>query len=378
MSDQRFTRLRSDPRFRSLEKHKNKVVVDGRFSSVFSRPKKQTKIGVGHPLLRLFTNLACDTIGRVDKYGRWLSDSQENENLRRFYRLGSENQLEFSTGPDYARGEVLLGSSDEEDGSGAPGHPQSSDDENNDDVVTLGPDAVRHVPVTQHEDAEVDLDEDEFAGTHMCTVLHQKTASGDDQESSLRTRRIAIVDLDWDYVRAIHLYKIFTSVVTAVGSSSSRSNGVSAPSARGKVLSVRVYPSKFGLERMTQEDNGPPLLMKQSMDDAEGVNERTIYETGDVDEYDEDALRKYQLQRMRCVYHYSWVHQRIYKCVDRYYYAIVECDTIKTASYLYSELQGAELERSANVLNLSFVPDDMTFEEEHRSCPLVSLSPSAY
>jgi hypothetical protein len=60
--------------------------------------------------------------------------------------------------------------------------------------------------------------------------------------------------------------------------------------------------------------------------------------------------------------------------VDRYYYAIVECDTVQVASYLYSELQGAELERSANVLNLSFVPDGMAFEEEFRSCqPVFSL-----
>ena len=53
--------------------------------------------------------------------------------------------------------------------------------------------------------------------------------------------------------------------------------------------------------------------------------------------------------------------------MDRYFYAVVECDTVELASYLYSELQGAELERSANVLNLSFVPDDMTFEQECRS-----------
>jgi hypothetical protein len=52
--------------------------------------------------------------------------------------------------------------------------------------------------------------------------------------------------------------------------------------------------------------------------------------------------------------------------MDRYFYAVIECDTVELASYLYSELQGAELERSANVLNLSFVPDDMTFEEECR------------
>lgn len=249
----------------------------------------------------------------MDKYGRRLSDSQENENLRRFYRLDSENQLESSTGPDYARGEVLLESSDEEDGSGAPDHAQSSDDDDNDDgdVVTLGPEAVRHVPVTQGEDAEVDMDEDEFANTDTRSALRQKTASQDDQESSLRTRRIAVVDLDWDYVHAIHLYKIFASSIAAVRSSSSRSNDVYVPAIRGKVLSVRIYPSTFGLERMAQEENGPPpelLKKKQLMDDPEDVNERTIYETGDADEYDEYALRKYQLQRMRCVFYYSQVH----------------------------------------------------------------------
>lgn len=51
----------------------------------------------------------------------------------------------------------------------------------------------------------------------------------------------------------------------------------------------------------------------------------------------------------------------------------MECDSVDLASYLYSELQGAELERSANVLNLSFVPDDMTFDEECRFC-LATLS----
>ena len=46
MPDPRFTRLRSDPRFRTLKRHKNKVAVDSRFNSVFSGPKKKSQIGV--------------------------------------------------------------------------------------------------------------------------------------------------------------------------------------------------------------------------------------------------------------------------------------------------------------------------------------------
>lgn len=246
-----------------------------------------------------------ETTAGVDKYGRQLSDSQENENLRRFYRLDSEDQNEFSTGPDYARGEVLLQSSDdEEEGRVDLDQTQSSEGENDDGVVTLGPNIDRSIPGLQDGDAEVDLDEDDFIDADAQVTHHRKVTSEDEPESSLRTRRIAVVDLDWDYVRAIHLYKIFTSAITPVGSSSSRPNRISAPIVRGEVLSVRIYPSKFGLECMVDEDNGPPselLQKKKSLDGERDVNERTIYETGDADEYDEDALREYQLQRMRCV-----------------------------------------------------------------------------
>ncbi|KAH9050421.1 hypothetical protein EDB84DRAFT_1555396 [Lactarius hengduanensis] len=327
MSDPRFRRLKSDPRFRSLKRHENKVAVDSRFSSLF---KKQSEFG------------------RVDKYGRRLSDVQDNESLRRFYRIDPEIPVELSAGPDYARGEVLLESSDEEDGSSKDARPS---DEENEDIVVLGRDTDWLSPAPDEEDAEVNLDEDDTVDSiPQATPYYPKIASEDEQESSRRTRRIAVVDLDWDYVRATHLYKIFSSAISPV-KSSSKSDTVFTPAVRGKVFSVRIYPSKFGLERMAHEEKGPPLELfkkKKVADYEEDVNERTIYETGDSGEYDEDALRKYQLERLR------------------YYYAIVECDTVQLATHLYSELQGAELERSANVFNLSFVPDDMTFDEECR------------
>jgi len=73
---------------------------------------------------------------------------------------------------------------------------------------------------------------------------------------------------------------------------------------RGKVLSVRVYPSDFGKERMAREEKeGPPpeIFKKRDLDENE-VNEKTVYEVGDEEQYDGDALRKYQLQRLRCVW----------------------------------------------------------------------------
>ncbi|KAI0375087.1 hypothetical protein BV20DRAFT_933533 [Pilatotrama ljubarskyi] len=342
MSDPRFARLKTDPRFRRIKKEKNKVVVDERFKDIFEdKSKKKGK----------------KSAARVDKYGRPLAEDHEQENLRRFYRLENEDeaQLEVKTGPDYARGEVLLESSDEEDD--RPGAPESDDESDAGGIITLGRDVTQPIPVPD-DTAEVDLDEDTYADLDAQAAAYAKANPDVDQEISQvqRTRRLAVVNLDWDHVRAIHLYKIFSSLVSptgaavASGSGNKAAKSSSTPVVRGKVLSVRVYPSEFGKERMAREEKEgpPPELFKKRDLDPDEINERTVYETGEGEDYDEEALRKYQLERLR------------------YYYAIAECDSVETASHIFNELEGTELERSANVFDLSFVPDDMTFDDDFR------------
>lgn len=48
----------------------------------------------------------------------------------------------------------------------------------------------------------------------------------------------------------------------------------------------------------------------------------------------------------------------------KYYYAIIHCNNKKSAITLYDEYQGFEFENTNIQLNISFVPDDIVFEQE--------------
>ena len=317
MSDPRFARLKSDPRFRRPKTKTNKVVIDDRFKSVFAKDK--TKAG-----------------RKVDKYGRPVAKTEAQDNLRRYYRLEGEDEeaaaadeAEGKSGddaegphvPDLARGEVLLESSDEED--------EDEDDAGSSDAgfVALGRDVEPRAAAPASDD-EIDLDESTTAAlaaqaaaytTHSAQFA--EAARDADME---RTARLAVVNLDWDHVRAAHLYKICASLVhptaprvpASTASSSSAAllasggkrrnkrgeEGGAVPVARGRVLSVKVYPSDFGKARMAREEaEGPPaeIFKTKDAERPEEVNARTVYEVGGEDEYDEDALRKYQLERLR-------------------------------------------------------------------------------
>jgi hypothetical protein len=250
----------------------------------------------------------------VDKYGRPISDTHEQDNLKRFYRLEDESQEGVIQAlPDYARGEVLLESSDEEDGDGS----EHRDDGDTANIVTIGHRHSQPIPVDD-EHAEVDLDETDLVDLDAQVAAYNEVHPDTPQVEGSRSCRLAVVNLDWDHIRASHLYKICSSLVSptapAVFNSSNvpinpnTKRSVKNPSSnvvRGKVISVRIYPSEYGKERMAQEETEgpPPEIFKKAQDIDEEVTAQNIYEVGGEDDYDEDALRKYQLERLRFVPH---------------------------------------------------------------------------
>ncbi|XP_073956766.1 ESF1 homolog isoform X2 [Choristoneura fumiferana] len=148
----------------------------------------------------------------------------------------------------------------------------------------------------------------------------------------LNPAQLAICNLDWDNIKATDIMVLLSSFLPA----------------GGIIYKVTVYPSEYGMKRMQEEEvRGPIELTEQQVDS--GLSDDGGNEEGST--YHMEKLRRYQLNRLK------------------YYYAVVECDSVATADKLYSECDGMEYESSATRFDMRFIPDDVTFDQEPReSC----------
>lgn len=287
-----------DPRFRRAPKKATKVVVDERFQGMFTEADFVAPV-------------------RVDKYGRKVQSDREKRDLARFYRLEDDEEAAGGASPSEKDGEAVAG---------------------------------RHAaPSESYSDSESSTSEGEAI---MDEILSEHPLVLRDVPTGEATRRLALVNLDWDQIRADDIYTVLHGFKPITGI----------------IHSVTVYPSRFGKERMrreamegparelfAQDDESPasedsPSEQEQELDeaelDAEVEEELRIKDQDDQEDRESIALRKYQLERLR------------------YYYAVVECDSVATASHIYRHCDGSEFEKSTNFLDLRFIPDHVTFTSE--------------
>ncbi|BGP26426.1 pre-rRNA-processing protein ESF1 [Rhodotorula toruloides] len=411
MSDPRFARLHTDPRFVRPKANKSKLVVDDRFKQLFEDDQP--------------TGKKSKFARKVDKYGRPVEKEASVNELKRYYRLASpeeedeaeeedgeaaqeyvqdeEDEDEEAAAPaggfvDYARGQVLLESSDEDGADGEDESDAESDSSSAAGSVTLGGRIARRrrlsrspsIDLSETEPTSLFPDEDdEAAGTQ------DEQEEGEDVEA---TRRIALVNLDWDHLRASDLYRVlasclsFTAFAPQLPEKSFSKKGKNKADgddvddvklsaklsiAPGRLLNLRIYPSQFGRERMEREAvEGPPVDVlrskgaetdeedegvlklggkkgkgkgKRRKDEDDEFTERDLVDEQlqeGEDDYDTEALRKYQLERLR------------------YYYAIATFDSAATAQHVYHQINGTEFERTANMFDLQFVPDETSFDDD--------------
>ncbi|KAI0533609.1 hypothetical protein GGR58DRAFT_100812 [Xylaria digitata] len=308
--DARFASFETNPRYRLPSKGRVKTKIDKRFQRVFEDED--------------FTASA-----KLDRYGRKLKSDNKKKALRDIYEPEVEDdeviQRELDKADenyDPARGGGF--SSSESDSESEDSEDDKDDEEDKDEG---GANVSQPASMQQLRDEEADIEVGEI------------------------TKRIAVVNLDWDNIKSVDLMALFSSFVPQ----------------GGRIEKVSIYPSEFGKERMKREElEGPPKEIfkkgaqdedqlesdsEDSTDDSEDEDEKIkkdMLQEGDDQDFDSDALRSYQLDRLR------------------YYYAVVICSDLSTAGKLYNACDGTEYLASSNFVDLRFIPDDVAFDDEPR------------
>ncbi|CAH8863659.1 unnamed protein product [Trichobilharzia szidati] len=184
----------------------------------------------------------------------------------------------------------------------------------------------------------------------------------DSVPTSQSTHRLALLHFDWDNAKPETIYMVLESFLPA----------------RGHIEKVTIYPSEFGIKRMAEEAiHGPPELRPSESDTECNENENNNNNNNHCNNLTEDnstmavdvdeksgwrkassklrrRIREYQLARLK------------------YFYAIIEFDSVETAEAIYEACDGLEYESSGSRLDLRFVDNDQTFEVPAEYAHLVS------
>ena len=298
----RYEKVFNDPKFKPIPKKVHKVELnDNRFNAMFS-------------------NKDFYSTSIVDKYGK-IKNQKNNKNQMEEYYIKNPNK---TTIKKYKK-EKIEKENEEED-------EELEGEEEESDTSEEFKEFLENMNKQNIEDFK---DEE----------IEENIPMGEE------TSRIAIQNIDWTNIHALDLFVLLNSFCKG----------------NQKVLKVEIYPSEFGMKEMAKENEQGPdkqiftseaivqksedLMDKNIKKDQKNENEEQEEENEEEENVENDSsnegfdpveLRKYELKKLK------------------YYYAVVYCDSVQTASSLYNECDGLEIERTQSFLDMRFVPDNLT------------------
>ncbi|ORY36694.1 hypothetical protein BCR33DRAFT_475218 [Rhizoclosmatium globosum] len=311
--DSRFASLSKNPRFLKPKKKDSKVSIDKRFSAIFNESNKEEGSGV--------------KTAKTDKYGRKLKQSTASD-LKRFYKLDEDVQEDVQEDVDDQE-EVVKGASGDKVEKVEKGDDDWQDDQDeldDEDKAEQARRLIRGEGLVESSDEEEEADDD----VEVEMIADEDEDEVEEEVLGPISKRFACVNMDWDNLKARDLYKVFDAFRPK----------------QGVLKSVSIYKSEFGKERLEKEAReGPPKEIFGATLSAR-EEQQSMFGEEEGKDFDDEKLRKYQLDRLK------------------YYYAVTVCDSPATANAIFTAVDGTEFEKSANVFNLQFIPDEMEFTDE--------------
>ena len=307
-ADPRFANIQTDARFRLPSKKSTHVQIDKRFAHMLRDENFSSR-------------------AKVDRYGRKLPKDAGRKELEKFYRIKD----------------------DDNEGADGEGHEDEDDEIERElkRINTADEDISSSSDGSSSDDDELDQAEEE----EVFGLLDEDEGQDGIPKGEISSR-LAVVNLDWDNIRAADLMVVFSSFVPS----------------NGRIFNVSIYPSEFGKERIDREEmEGPPKdIFAQSgsrpqdgqLSSSEDGDQREEDEGGEADderikksilkedqglEFNSAKLRRYQLERLR------------------YYYAVLNCSSVSAAEAIYNAVDGTEYLTTANFFDLRYIPDETEF-----------------
>lgn len=301
-NDKRFDKLFKDPKFKLIPKNVEKInIKDNRFSHMFKDHKFSSN-------------------NYVDEYGNKVKKSKYNKELESFYinknleytnnkidNTIANNNISERNSLDYSFNDIKSENS----------YSSNTSEEFNDFLNYYVQDQTKELDAwDKYKDKDVPI--------------------GD------TSKYLSVMNLNWESINSKDLYVLFTSL-------SLKDNSV---------ISVKIYPSEFGIkEREKENKDGPDReifkikSILNTKDDSNIINNATIihnledcYQKVNYENYhklDENKLREYELKKLK------------------YYYAIIELKNKKIANYIYENYDGTEIEKTQMFMELRFVPEEI-------------------
>ncbi|KAM7216265.1 hypothetical protein V8F06_008384 [Rhypophila decipiens] len=357
------------PKFSKRESAPSGRITDSRFASFETDPryqlpsKKNTKTKLDKRMSNLLHDDEFLSTAKVDRYGRKLKTDSKKIALQKLYDV-EDSELESDSDSETAGLKDDPKAKAKKKGQQKKDEVEDDSEIDDDEVIQRELQAVeaKYDPArgggfssselesdSDEEEEDEELEDETNVETRPGIRLRKEEQS---IETGEVTNRIAIVNIDWDHIKSVDLMALFSSFV---------------PSG-GRIEKVSIYPSEFGKERIEREElEGPPReIFKKGKDedhsddsesesgsddsdeDSDEEIKKELLQEGDDQDFDNDALRTYQLGRLR------------------YYYAVTICSDTNTAHKIYEATDGSEYLSSSNFLDLRFIPDDVTFDDEPR------------